>query len=116
MMSWIAAGRSGIQIINEDQEGKAKIIILNASTYVYIEVSQMTCSMCHAALPLFGIFETETYSKVTTDEALWYYLATTINLRDSRSLVHKPWRQSSVTGINPSKTSLIAVSSSNLSL
>ena len=34
MMSWIAAGRSGIQIINEDQEGKAKIIILNASTYV----------------------------------------------------------------------------------
>ena len=73
MMSWIAARRSGIQIINEDQERKAKIINLNASTYVYIEISQMTCSMCHAALPLFGIFETETYSKVTTDEALWYY-------------------------------------------
>ena len=76
----------------------------------------MTCSMYHAVLPVFGIFETETYSKVTRDEALWYYLATTTNLRDSRSLVHKPWRQSSITGINPSKTSLIAVSSSNLSL
>ena len=99
MMSLIAAGRSGIQIINEDQEGKAKIIILNASTPIHIEISQMTCTMCHVALPLFGIFETETYSKVTTDEALWYYLVTTTNLRDSRSHVHIPWRLSSVTGI-----------------
>ena len=30
----------------------------------------MTCSMCHAVLPLLGIFETDKYSKVTTYEAL----------------------------------------------
>ena len=51
MMSWIAAGRSGIQIINEDQEGKAKIIILNASTYVHRNKSNdmfyVSCSIAN---------------------------------------------------------------------
>ena len=56
-------------------------------------ISQMTRSMCHAVLPLLGIFETEKYSKVTTDEALRYQIAATADLRDYRSLeVHKPWR------------------------
>ena len=53
-------------------------------------ISQMTRSMCHAVLPLLGIFETEKYSKVTTDEALRYHLAATADLRDYRSLLHKP--------------------------
>ena len=55
MMSWIAAGRSGIQIINEDQEGKAKIIILNASTYVYIERSQMTFYVSRSTATVWDI-------------------------------------------------------------
>ena len=61
----------------------------------------MTCSMCHAILPLLGKFETEKYSKVTTDEALRYHLAATADLRDSRSLsqtleaVIKNWYKSS---------------------
>ena len=94
MMSWIAAGRSGIQIINERSGRESQDYCVTECKYIrmYKEISEMTCYMCHAALPVFGIFETEKYSKVTIDEALWCYLAATTTLRDSQSLVHKPWR------------------------